>query len=69
MKNVNVDEDLTCEMLYEKGLVYKYYLKNQAKAEEVFGDLIANHPRHLVAKYTSSQSGIALKEQQNIKTT
>ncbi|OGU83806.1 MAG: hypothetical protein A2499_04495 [Stygiobacter sp. RIFOXYC12_FULL_38_8] len=62
------DQDLTCEMLYEKGLVYKYYLKNQAKAEEVFGDLIANHPKHLLAKYASSQSGIALKEQQSFKT-
>lgn len=69
LKNAINDEDLTCEMLYEKGLVYKYYLKNQAKAEEVFSDLIANHPKHLLARYASSQSGIALKEQQNFKAT
>lgn len=69
LKTAAGDEDLACEMLYEKGLIYKYYLKNQAKEEEVFGSLIANHPKHLLAKYASLESGIALKEQGNFKTT
>ena len=69
MKAANTDTDLTCEMLYEKGLIYKYYIKNQSKAEEMFGDLIANHPKHILAKFASQERGIELKEQFGIKTT
>ncbi|MEW6653454.1 MAG: T9SS type A sorting domain-containing protein [Bacteroidota bacterium] len=69
IKGANSDVDLICEMLYEKGLIYKYYIKNQAKAEEMFGVLIANHPKHILAKFASQESGIELKEQFGIKTT
>lgn len=68
LKNSTIDKDLTCEMLYEKGLIYKYYIKRQSKAEEIFGELISNHPKHLLAKYASNESGIELKEQGSIKT-
>ncbi len=69
LKNANADEDLICEMLYEKGLVYKYYIKNQSKAEEMFGDVIANYPKHILAKFASQESGIELKEKFGIKAT
>ncbi|MBM4171761.1 MAG: T9SS type A sorting domain-containing protein [Ignavibacteria bacterium] len=68
IKDAGDDEDLTCEMLYEKGLIYKYYIKNQSKAEEIFGELISNYPKHLLAKYASNESGIEFKEQGSIKT-
>jgi len=69
IKGANSDVDLICEMLYEKGLIYKYYIKNQTRAEEMFGDVIANYPKHILAKFASQESGIELKEQFGIKTT
>ncbi len=69
IKGANSDIDLICEMLYEKGLIYKYYIKNQTIAEEMFGDVIANYPKHILAKFASQESDIALNEQFAIITT
>lgn len=57
------DEDLLCEMIYEKGVIYKYYLKDEVKASEQFAEIISKHPKHILAKYASMTSGIKTKEQ------
>lgn len=45
------NDDLVCELKYERGLIYKYFIGDIAAAEETFMDLIENHSAHLLSKY------------------
>lgn len=63
IKSAADDEDLLCEMIYEKGIIYKYYLKDEVKAGEQFSEIISKYPKHILAKYASMTSGIKTKEQ------
>ncbi|MFA3782592.1 tol-pal system YbgF family protein [Melioribacteraceae bacterium 4301-Me] len=56
------DEDLTSEMLYEKGLIYKYYLDNPTKAKESFTELIAKHQQSILAEFAAREMGIKLEK-------
>lgn len=62
IKSAAGDEDLLCEMIYEKGIIYKYYLNKAVKAGEQFAEIISKHPKHILAKYASMSSGIKTKE-------
>lgn len=62
IKSAAGDEDLLCEMIYEKGIIYKYYLNKEVKAGEQFAEIISKHPKHILAKYASMSSGIKTKE-------
>jgi len=57
------DEDLICEMKYEKGLIYKYYVQDLLLANNMFNDLIEEHKYHLLSKYALAQLNT---EQENI---
>ncbi len=62
------DEDLFCEMLYEEGLIYKYNLGNVDEANKKFNDIIANHPKNIMANFAGSELGIKVdseKEEAN----
>ncbi len=39
-----------CELLYGKGIIYKYYLNDPDKASEIFNLVIAQYPGHLTAE-------------------
>jgi hypothetical protein len=69
IKTANYDEDLTCEMLYEKGLIYKYYLDNKNKAEEMFAELITKYPQNLLAEYAAVETGIEREKLGNYNVT
>lgn len=57
----NIDADLTCELLYEKGLIYKNNLDDYNKAKECFTALISNYKNHLLAKYAENElTGLTL---------
>lgn len=50
-----IDQDLTCEMLYEKGLINKFYLKNNTEAYRSFSLLTSQYPKNVLAKMAKGQ--------------
>lgn len=51
----NQDENLYCELLYEKGLIYKYQLNEKEKAEEMFVTIVKEHPENKMVSYAEFQ--------------
>ncbi len=49
-------------MLYEKGLIYKYYLNNPTQAEESFTELIAEHSQNLLVEFAAKEMGVKLEK-------
>ncbi|MBU0560202.1 MAG: hypothetical protein KKG93_11605, partial [Bacteroidetes bacterium] len=47
----DVGEDLICEMLYEQGLIHKYYKGNVDEAMSIFSELAANYPENDLARF------------------
>ncbi|GAJ03228.1 unnamed protein product, partial [marine sediment metagenome] len=43
------DENLACETLYGKGIIYRYYLDDQDQAAAIFKQVIAIYPDHPTA--------------------
>lgn len=52
------DEDLLAEMLYEKGLIYKYYIMDSAKANEMYSSLMSKYPSSPLCKFASLEMSI-----------
>ncbi|MDP4197896.1 MAG: T9SS type A sorting domain-containing protein, partial [Bacteroidota bacterium] len=50
-----IDQDLTCEMLYEKGIINKFYLKNNTDAYRSFSLLTSQYPKNVLAKMAKGQ--------------
>lgn len=63
------NEDLICEMKYEKGLINKYYTKNVESANTIFYDLIKNHQDHLLSKYALAELGNEIEKFANDNST
>ena len=61
LKTANNDEDLICEMLYEEGLIYKYYLGDKENAKKVFTEIMTTYPNKLMAKFAAAETGIEFK--------
>jgi hypothetical protein len=55
MANKNTDTDLLCEMLYEKGLIYKNYLNDTVTAKAAFTELAVNHSDNILSKFALAQ--------------
>ncbi|MCL5034495.1 MAG: T9SS type A sorting domain-containing protein [Bacteroidetes bacterium] len=52
-------DDLKAEMLYEEGLIYKYYLADSTKANEMFASLSNNHPSSLLVRFADAERTIS----------
>ncbi len=71
-------EDLQAEMLYEKGLIYKYYLNDNNKSKEMYASILSKFPESPLTLFASNEMGIkpdysfrnaASELKQNIKAT
>jgi len=62
LKIKEIDTDLTCEMLYEKGLIYKHYMKDKQAAFNAFSEIISNYKEHPLARYAEDQLDASEKE-------
>ncbi len=49
------DEDLYCELLYEKGLIYKYQLNEPEKAEALLVTIVKEHPDNKMVSYAENE--------------
>ncbi len=56
------DNDLVCEMMYEKGLVYKYYLNDADAASAQFSMLLEKYPGHPLNSFAASEVNTMQKE-------
>jgi tetratricopeptide (TPR) repeat protein len=57
------------EIMYNKGLVYKYYLNDEKKANETFNEVIAKDPKHAAAVFAMAELGIGENFQKEITKT
>ncbi len=57
MADKNTDTGLLCEMLYEKGLIYKNYLNDTVTAKAAFTELAVNHSDNILSKFALAQLG------------
>ncbi|MGE5411236.1 MAG: tetratricopeptide repeat protein, partial [Clostridiales bacterium] len=55
IKGNSTDQNLTCEMLYEKGIIYKFYVNDNSSAYRAFSQIIDNYPKHNLAKFAKGQ--------------
>lgn len=74
----NASSDLKAEMLYEKGLIYKYYLGDKSKANDMYASIISKYPTSPLTIFASNEMGIkpdysfkkaASESNQNVKAT
>jgi hypothetical protein len=49
------DENLTCDVLYAKGLIYSHDLNNSKEAVACFSDIIANHSDNTLADFAKNE--------------
>jgi len=65
LSSADAAEDLLAEMLYEKGLIYKYYLNDTDKANEMYALLMSKYPSSPLVAFAkvevSSNPGYASK--------
>jgi len=54
----NSDEDLQAEMLYEKGLIYRYYLNDYDRAKEMYASIINDYPASPLTVFAENELGI-----------
>ncbi|HEX2962180.1 MAG TPA: T9SS type A sorting domain-containing protein [Ignavibacteriales bacterium] len=55
LKAKDIDRDLTCEMLYEKGIINRFYLSNNTEAYRAFSSITAKYPDHPLGKMAMGQ--------------
>jgi hypothetical protein len=55
LKAKDIDRDLTCEMLYEKGIINRFYLNNNTEAYRAFSSITAKYPNHPLGKMAMGQ--------------
>ncbi len=58
LSSANADQDLQAEMLYEKGLIYKYYLGDKGKANDMYASIISKYPASPLTIFASNEMGI-----------
>ncbi len=51
LEEKNIENGLAAEMLYEKGIIYKHYMKDIAAAKEVYKRLAENYPESRLAGF------------------
>jgi hypothetical protein len=51
----SADDDLLAEMLYEKGLVYKYYLNDLTSSLDMFAMLIDAYPSSPLSRFAEAE--------------
>lgn len=55
LKTKGIDQDLTCEMLYEKGIINKYFINNDSEAFKMFSILTSQYPNHTLSSIAKGQ--------------
>ena len=64
------DTALICEALYEKGLVNKYFLKDNEKASEAFRQITFNYKNNILSKFAENELGdVSLGKEIAVKNT
>jgi len=58
LSNKKDDTDLYCQLLYEKGLIFKYQLEDEKEAETIFTKIVKEYPNHYMAQYAINELGI-----------
>ena len=53
----SADDDLKCEALYEKGLIYENHLKDGKKSEEIFNEIVTKYAEHPLAQFAANRLG------------
>lgn len=57
LTSMDCDEQLAAEMLFEKGMVYKYYFGDLASARKMYDDLAARHPSSPLVSMSNIEAG------------
>ena len=52
---VNVSDPLNCELKYEEGLIYKYYIEDFDLANSAFIYVFKNYPNHILADFALAE--------------
>jgi tetratricopeptide (TPR) repeat protein len=71
LSSKEINEALTCEMLYEEALIYKYSLSNTAKANELFTKLVKDYPDNGLFSFAArelEQEGLEVPKAENSNT-
>lgn len=55
LNNKDIDQDLRCEMLYEKGIINRFYIKNNSEAYRAFSAITEQYPKHALARMAKGQ--------------
>ncbi len=58
MTSQDATEDLHAEMLYEKGLIYKYYLNDNNKSKEMYASILSKYPESPLTIFAAKEMGI-----------
>jgi hypothetical protein len=53
-----ITEDLVVEMLYERGLIYKHYLGDNTRANELYGSIVSHHPSHPLSAFAAVEMNV-----------
>lgn len=71
LSSKEINEALTCEMLYEEALIYKYSLSNTTKANELFTKLVNDYPDNGLFSFAArelEQEGLEAPKAENSNT-
>lgn len=49
------DEDLICEVLFSKGLLFEYSLEQKEEATKTYEGMLTSYPQNVMAKYAKQQ--------------
>ncbi len=63
--NYKIDDDLYCELLFEKGLIYKYQLESKEEAEKMFLTIVEKYSENKMVSYAKielDEMGIKYEE-------
>lgn len=55
-------------MLYEKGLIYKYYLEDISKAEASFNEILKKFPNNILVNFANNELGNGNDSRKDIET-
>ncbi len=65
----SIEYDLKAELLYDQGLIYKYYLNSEKSASEAFNKLISNYKDNFLSKFAMNEmqsSGEEISKQSSV---
>ncbi|MCX6150175.1 MAG: T9SS type A sorting domain-containing protein, partial [Ignavibacteriales bacterium] len=66
IKVASSDEDLLCEMLYEKALIYKYSLNELERADAFFNEIVNKYPENIMTRFANSELGKKNSSERNV---